>query len=93
MIKSFADKETEKVYKQIFSRKLPHDIQKTALRKLIIMDNAGGLDDLKIPPSNRLEPLYGDLKGQYSIRINDQFRICFREEGNNFYDVRIVDYH
>ena len=93
MIKSFADKETEKVYNQIFSRKLPHDIQRIALRKLIMIDNAGCLEDLKVPPSNRLEQLSGKRKGQYSVRINDQFRICFREDGNSFYDVEIVDYH
>ncbi|MBR1635406.1 MAG: type II toxin-antitoxin system RelE/ParE family toxin [Lachnospiraceae bacterium] len=93
MIRSFADKETEKVYNQIFSRKLPHDIQRIALRKLIMIDNAGYLEDLKVPPSNRLEQLSGKRKGQYSVRINDQFRICFREDGNSFYDVEIVDYH
>lgn len=93
MIKSFADKETEKVYNQVFSRKLPQDIQKVALRKLIMIDNAGCLEDLKVPPSNHLEPLVGDRKGQYSIRINDQFRICFKEDKNNFYEVEIVDYH
>ena len=93
MIKSFADKETEKVYNQTFSRKLPQNIQRIALRKLIMIDNAGSLEDLKVPPANRLEALSGDRKGQYSIRINDQFRICFTFEGNNFYEVEIVDYH
>ena len=93
MIKSFADKETEKVYKQIFSRKLPHDIQRIALRKLIMLDNAAGLDDLRIPPSNHLEALSGDRKGQYSIRINDKYRICFVPDGNNYYKVEITDYH
>ena len=93
MIKSFADKETEKVYQQIFSKKLPHDIQRVALRKLILIDNAGCLEDLRIPPANHLEQLSGDRKGQYSIRINDQFRICFIVDGNNFYEVEIVDYH
>ena len=93
MIKNFADKETEKIFNQTFSRKLPHDIQKVALRKLIMINNAGCLEDLKVPPSNRLEPLTGKRQGQYSIRINDQFRICFREDENHFYDVEIVDYH
>lgn len=93
MIKSFADKETEKVYNQTFSRKLPQSIQRVALRKLIMIDNAGCLEDLKVPPANRLEALQGDRAGQYSIRINDQYRICFVVEGNNFYDVEIVDYH
>ena len=69
MIKSFADKETEKVYNQIFSRKLPQIIQRVALRKLIMIDNAGCLEDLKVPPANHLEPLHGDREGQYSIRI------------------------
>ncbi len=64
-----------------------------ALRKLIMIDNAGCLEDLRVPPANRLEKLEGDRKGQYSIRINDQYRICFTVEGNNFFDVEIVDYH
>ena len=93
MIKNFADKETEKVYRQIFSKKLPHDIQRVALRKLIMIDNAGCLEDLKVPPANHLEQLSGDRKGQYSIRINSQYRICFKVDGNNFYELEIVDYH
>ncbi len=94
MIKSFNDKETQKIYQQIFSKKLPHDIQRVALRKLIMIDNAGCLEDLRVPPANRLEALYGDREGQYSIRINDQYRICFSVEGQNeFYNVEIADYH
>ena len=93
MIKSFADKETEKIYDQIFSRKLPQNIQRTALRKLIMMDNVGCLEDLRVPPANRLEALHGDREGQYSIRINDQYRICFRYDGRDCRDVEIVDYH
>ena len=94
MIKSFADKETEKVYRQAFSRKLPQAIQRTALRKLIMIDNAGCLEDLKVPPANHLELLHGDREGQYSIRINDQYRVCFSINGkNDFHDVEIVDYH
>lgn len=94
MIKSFADKETEKVYKQIFSKKLPHDIQRVALRKLIMIDNARCLEDLRVPPANHLEALRGDREGQYSIRINDQYRICFTiEDTNDIFDVEIVDYH
>lgn len=93
MIKSFKDKETEKVYNQVFSRKLPNDIQRIALRKLIMIDNAACLDDLKVPPGNHLEQLSGDRKGQYSIKINDQYRICFVEKDNNFFDIEIVDYH
>lgn len=94
MIKSFADKETEKVYKQIFSKKLPHDIQRVALRKLIMIDNARCLEDLRVPPANHLEALRGDREGQYSIRINDQYRICFTiEDTKDIFDVEIVDYH
>lgn len=93
MIKSFADKETEKIYYQTFSRKLPQSIQRVALRKLIMIDNAGCLEDLRVPPANRLEALHGDREGQYSIRINDQYRICFAVDGNCFYDVEVVDYH
>ena len=93
MIKSFADKETEKIYNQIFSKKIPQSIQRVALRKLIMIDNAGCLEDLRVPPSNHLELLKGDRAGQYSIRINYQYRICFNVEGNDYYDVEIVDYH
>ena len=89
MIRCFADRETEKVFNQTFSRKLPQNIQSVALRKLIMIDNAGCLEDLRVPPANRLEKLDGDRKGQYSIR----YRICFQVEGNNFFDVEIVDYH
>ena len=93
MIKSFADKETEKVYNQIFSKKLPQSIQRVALRKLIMIDNAGCLEDLRVPPGNRLESLQGERAGQYSIRINDQYRVCFNVEGNDYFNVEIVDYH
>lgn len=93
MIKSFADSETEKIYHQVFSKKLPQDIQRIALRKLIMIDNAGCLEDLRVPPANHLEALQRDRKGQYSIRINDQYRICFTPKDNDYYDVEIVDYH
>lgn len=93
MIKTFADKETEKIYNQLFSKKLPQAIQKIALRKLIMIDNAQNLEDLRIPPANHLEKLDGSREGQYSVRINEQYRICFRVDGNNFYNVEIVDYH
>ena len=93
MIVSFADRETEKIYNQHFSKKLPEAIQKTALRKLILIDNAANLGDLRVPPNNRLEALSGNREGQYSIRVNDQYRICFRYASNDFYDVEIVDYH
>ena len=94
MILSFADKETEKVFEQKFSKKLPQSIQWIALRKLIMIDNAENINDLRIPPANHLEQLSGDREGQYSIRINSQFRICFTVQGqNNIKDVEIVDYH
>lgn len=93
MIKSFKDRETSKVYHQIFSTRLPQSIQRTALRKLIMMDHAASLEDLRIPPANHLERLQGNRFGQYSIRINDQYRICFRASVDGFEDVEIVDYH
>ncbi|MCR4633583.1 MAG: type II toxin-antitoxin system RelE/ParE family toxin [Erysipelotrichaceae bacterium] len=93
MIKSFKDKETEKIYKQQLSGKLPNSMQKTALRKLIMIDNAETLEDLRVPPANRLEALKGDRSGQYSIRINDQYRICFVFKDGDFYEVEITDYH
>ena len=93
MIKSFNSKETEKIFHRQFSRKLPHDIQQVALRKLRMINRAISLTDLRVPPNNRLEKLKGDRAGQHSIRINDQWRICFRWDGTDAYDVEIVDYH
>ena len=93
MIQSFADRETELVYNQEFSRRLPNTIQKVALRKLMMIDNAKSLNDLRIPPNNRLEALHGNREGQFSIRINDQWRICFSVNEGHFYNVEIVDYH
>ncbi|MBN1145704.1 MAG: type II toxin-antitoxin system RelE/ParE family toxin [Anaerolineales bacterium] len=93
MIKSFADKETEKLFGRRFSRKLPQDIQRTARMKLEILDAAEVLEDLKIPPGNRLEKLSGDRKGQHSIRIDNQWRICFIWRSGDAYEVEIVDYH
>jgi proteic killer suppression protein len=93
MIKSFADKETEKLFGRTFSRKLAQNIQLAARMKLELLDAAEVLQDLRIPPSNRLEKLSGNRKGQYSIRINDQWRICFAWRQENAYDVEIVDYH
>ena len=93
MIKSFADKETERIYNQEYSRRLPGTIQKVALRKLMMIDNAKTLDDLRIPPNNHLEQLHGDRASQYSIRINDQWRICLTINNGHFYNVEIVDYH
>mgnify|MGYP001607163090 FL=1 len=93
MIKGFADRETVKVFNREFSRKLPSDIQRPARRKLEILNAAGALQDLRLPPSNRLEKLSGNRQGQHSIRINDQWRICFVWKGSDAYDVAIVDYH
>lgn len=93
MIKGFADKETEKIYRQEFSKKLPHTIQRIALRKLMMIDAAERIDDLRIPPANHLEALHGNRKGQYSIRINAQYRICFVWTGHDAVHVEIVDYH
>lgn len=94
MIKSFKCKETEKIFHRTFSRRLPHDIQAVALRKLRMLNRAAKLDDLKIPPANRLEALKDDRQGQHSIRINDQYRICFVwSEYNHAHDVEIIDYH
>lgn len=93
MIKSFADKETEKVFKRQFSRKLPLDIQQIARRKLEILEAAERLQDLRVPPANHLEKLSGNREGQYSIRINQQWRICFEWREKDAHNVEIVDYH
>jgi len=93
MIKSFRDGETEKVVRRRFSRRLPTDIQSVALRKLRMLSNAVTVNDLRSPPANRLEKLSGDREGQYSIRINDQWRICFSWREGDAFDVEITDYH
>ena len=93
MIKSFKDREAERIYERRFSRKLPHDIQEIALRKMRMINNAVSINDLRIPPANRLEKLEKDRTGQYSIRINDQWRICFKWKDGDAYDVEITDYH
>ena len=93
MIASFRCKETEKIYSGLVSRKLPGDIQVMALRKLLVLESAHVLEDLRIPPGNRLEALKGDRKGQHSIRINDQWRICFVWRDGNAHEVEIADYH
>jgi len=93
MIKSFRCKETEKIFHREYSRKLPENIQKVALRKLRMIHQSQTREDLKVPPANRLEKLSGNRKGQYSIRINDQWRICFEWHENNAINVEIVDYH
>ncbi|ODV12273.1 MAG: plasmid maintenance system killer protein [Rhodanobacter sp. SCN 68-63] len=93
MIRNFADKEAEKIWLGTPSRRLPADIQAVARRKLRMVANASVLDDLRVPPANRLEALKGQRKGQYSIRINNQWRVCFRWIDGDAHDVEIVDYH
>ena len=93
MIRNFADKEAEKIWRGTPSRRLPNDIQAVARRKLRMLNNAETLDDLRIPPANRLEALKGGRKGQHSIRINDQWRVCFCWKDGDAHDVEIVDYH
>ena len=93
MIVSFKCKETKKIYELIGSRKIAVGIQEVALRKLKMLNASVNLDDLRIPPANRLESLKGRRKGQFSIRINDQWRICFTLKNGNAYDLEIVDYH
>ena len=93
MIKSFRDKEAQKIFHRLVSGKLPRNIQHTARRKLVMLDSATELNTLRIPPGNRLEALKGNRKGQHSIRINDQWRICFRWKAGDAYNVEITDYH
>ncbi len=93
MIKNFKDKETEKIFNRQKSKKLPSDIQQIALRKLRMLNRVKILQELLIPPANRLERLKGDRIGQYSIRINSQWRICFEWQDGNAFNVEIVDYH
>ncbi|GBC59416.1 plasmid maintenance system killer [Desulfonema ishimotonii] len=93
MIRSFNCKETQKIFNRLFSKKLPQDIQMKARQKLLLADAAADITDLRIPPGNRLEELKDDRKGQHSIRINAQWRICFTREYGNPYDVEITDYH
>jgi toxin HigB-1 len=93
MIISFGKRETEKIWNGIRVKKLPTEIQNTGRRKLRMLNNSVDLADLKIPPSNRLEKLSGKLKGFYSIRINDQWRIIFKWNSGNAFEVEIIDYH
>ena len=92
-IKNFIDKEAAKLFVGQFSRKLPQHIQRRAMRRLVQLNGAAELKDLKLPQSNRLEQLLGDRQGQFSIRINRQYRVCFIWEVGNAHDVEIVDYH
>jgi len=93
VIRSFKDPETERIFSRERSRKLPQSIHRSALKKLLVLDAADSLADLRVPPGNRLEKLSGDRKGQHGIRINDQWRICFRWKHGDALDVEIADYH
>ena len=93
MIKSFGDKETEKIWNGVFSKKLPSDIQPISRRKLRMINNAQDINDLRVPPGNRLEKLKGDLSDFYSMRINNKWRIIFKWIGSDAYEVQIIDYH
>ncbi len=93
MIRSFGDEETEKIFHQAKSKKLPAEIQKRALVKLLLLEAVTTEDDLRVPPSNHFEHLQGKLKDYYSVRINNQWRIQFKIQNNELYDVSIVDYH
>lgn len=93
MIRSFACPETERLFNDEWSRRLPDQIQRVARRKLLLLHQSRRLDDLRAPPGNRLEALRGNRIGQHSIRVNDQWRICFRWQGDDAFEVEIVDYH
>lgn len=93
VLMSFVDKDTERVWRRERSKRLDSDTQRAALRKLLILDAADALDDLRVPPGNRLGKLRGDRNGQYSVRVNQQWRICFRWTSAGPEDVEIVDYH
>ncbi len=93
MIASFRDKETELLWQSGRNRRLPADLRRRAFKKLAILNAAVTLDNLKVPPGNQLEALHGDRAGQHSIRVNDQYRVCFIWRNGNAFDVQIVDYH
>jgi proteic killer suppression protein len=93
MIRSFACPQTERLFQDEHSRRLPQQIERVARRKLLLLHQARRLEDLRAPPGNRLEALKGDRAGQHSIRINDQWRICFRWEGVDAFEAEVVDYH
>jgi proteic killer suppression protein len=93
VIRSFRDKEARRIFERLGSRRFRGPIERVALRKLVVLDGAESLGDLRIPPGNHLEKLKHDRAGQHSIRINDQWRICFRRSGGDAYDVEITDYH
>ena len=93
MIKSFGDRDTERLFAREPVRRFPADLRRVMLRKLVAVDAAEALHELRVPPGNRLEKLRGDRQRQYSIRVNDQWRVCFRWDGADAHDVTIVDYH
>lgn len=93
MIRAFRDRDAERIFNRLRVKRFPLSLQKHAQRKLDLLDAAGLIDDMRLPPGNHLERLSGDRKGQYSIRINDQWRICFRWNAGQAFDVEIVDYH
>jgi proteic killer suppression protein len=93
VIKSFGNKETERVYRRDYVKKLPAEIQQASLRKLRMLNNTKSMQDLRSPPGNRLEKLKGDREGQYSIRVNEQWRVCFEWKDNDAYEVEITEYH
>lgn len=93
MIRSFAEREAERLFARTPGRRFPAELHRVMLRKLVQLDAAERLDDLRVPPGNRLEALKGDRRGQHSIRVNDQWRLCFRWSSGNAYEVEIVDYH
>jgi proteic killer suppression protein len=93
MIRTFRDNETKRIFCREYSKKLPTDIQESAFRKLRMINRSISINDLRIPPANRLEKMKGSREGQYSIRVNDQWRICFEWYGTDAFKVEIVDYH
>ena len=93
MIQTFADRDTERLFHRESVRRFPAELQRAMLRKLVLVDAAEQLEDLRVPPGNRLEKLKGNRVGQHSIRVNDQWRICFRWKDGNAFDVAVVDYH
>ena len=93
MIRTFKSKEVEQIFKRYYVKKYPYSIQRIAFRKLRMINKAISINDLRVPPANHLEKLKGDRTGQYSIRINDQWRICFEWHSSDAFKVEIVDYH
>jgi proteic killer suppression protein len=93
VIQTFSDRDTERLFHREPARRFPAELQRAMLRKLVLIDAAEQLEDLRVPPGNRLEKLRGDRAGQHSIRVNDQWRICFRWKDGNAFDVALVDYH